>query len=76
MAHPLENDDYNNMLVTDIANQSDLFSSYVQSAVTQIDSELPTEEIWLGTLYTGEEKAHTQIKIVVTRDPQHFVDEN
>ncbi len=73
---PLDNDDYNNMLVTEIADQSDLFSTYVQSAVAQIDSEFPTEEIWLGTLDTGKEKAHTQIKIVVTRDPKQFVDEN
>ena len=76
MSHPLENPDYDEMLVTQMASQSELFSSYVRAAVSEIDADFPTEEIWLGTLSTGKDLAHTQIKIVVSRDPQQFLDEN
>jgi len=76
MSHPLVNNDYDNMLVTEIADESVTFGGNVQEAISLIDDEYPTEEIWLGTLHTGPNKAVTQIKIVVTRDPEQFIDED
>lgn len=75
MSRQLINKDYDHMLVTEIAAQSDLFRSYAQAAASLIDSEYPTEEIWLGTLSTGPSGTATQIKIVVTSDPEQFIDE-
>ena len=76
MSHPLTNDDYNEMLLTSIANESELFKSYVQSAIEDIDRAYLTEEIWLGTLNSKTSAFPLQVKLVVTCDEQLFVDEN
>ncbi len=76
MPHPLTNPDYDEMLVTSMANESELFKSYLQSAIKDIDKAFPTEEIWLGTLNTKTSAFPLQVKLVVTCEEQHFIDEN
>ena len=44
--------------------------------VVDTDNEYKTNQLWLGTLALGEEKTHTQIKLVVTQEPSQTIDED
>ncbi len=77
MKHDLKNPDYDfEFLVEQIAKESPTFKSYIQSALLDTDSEFPTNEIWLGTLKSGKDNSKTQIKLTVTQEHKHFIDEN
>lgn len=78
MAHNLRNPEYDdqNFLIEQIAKESPLFSSYLQEALKDVDSEYPTSQIWLGTLQLGKNKIPTQINLTITQEAEHFIDEN
>ena len=77
MTHDLSNSEYgeDDFLVKQIAQESPLFNSYLQAALNDVDAEFPTEEIWLGTLQLGRGKIPTQIKLTISQDFKHFIDE-
>lgn len=78
MAHNLKNSDYDdhNFLVEQIAKESPIFNSYIQGMLKDVDSKFPTNEVWLGTLQLGKEKVPTQIKLMISQESKHFIDEN
>ncbi len=78
MSHSLKNKEYDdqNFLVKQIAKESQLFNSYIQETLKDVDTDCPTNEIWLGTLALGKNKIPTQIKLTITQENKHFIDEN
>jgi len=71
-----ENPEYDEQVMQQIAKESKTFKAILESMVKDTDNQYPTNEIWLGTLALGKDKSHTQIKLVVTQESQHFIDEN
>lgn len=77
MAHNLKNTEYDDdFLIKQIAKESPLFNSYIQQALTETDSECPTNQLWLGTLQLGKNKVATQVNLTITQEAKHFIDEN
>jgi len=72
----LINPDYDEQVMQQIANESETFRTLLTGLVKDTDKEYPTNEAWLGTLALGENKTHTQIKLVVTQEPSNTIDEN
>ena len=72
----LDNPEYDEQVMQKIANESPTFKALLEGLVKDTDSEYPTNEAWLGTLALGKDKTHTQIKLVVTQEPNKTIDEN
>tara|TARA_R110002050_G_scaffold79646_6_gene170237 strand:+ start:370 stop:603 length:234 start_codon:yes stop_codon:yes gene_type:complete len=72
----LNNPEYDEQVMQQIASESETFRHLLEGMVKDTDSELPTNEAWLGTLSLGKKKAHTQIKLVVTQETKNLIDEN
>lgn len=72
----LTNPEYDEQVMQQIASESDTFRVLLEGLVQDTDSELPTNEVWLGTLALGNEKKHTQVKLVVTQETKNLIDEN
>jgi hypothetical protein len=74
----LSNPEYGDevMLMQQIAKESDTFRVLLEGLVKDTDSEHPTNQAWLGTLALGKNKAHTQVKLVVTQDISSTIDED
>lgn len=71
-----DNPEYDEQVMQQIASESPTFCAMLAGLVNDTDNEYPTNEAWLGTLATGKNKTHTQIKLVVTQDPTKTIDEN
>ena len=69
-----ENPEYDEQTMQIIANESPTFTALLTGLVADTDNEYPTNEAWLGTLI--KDKTHTQIKLVVTQDPNKKIDED
>lgn len=61
-------------IMENIAKESETFRKIVNDLVNDTSPLHPTNEIWLGTLNVHGQ--HTQVKVVVTQEPQHIIDEN
>ncbi len=72
----LTNPEYDEQVMQQIANESETFRILLEGMVQDTDSELPTNDAWLGTLALGNEKTHTQVKLVVTQETKNLIDEN
>ena len=72
----LENPDYDEQVMQQIARESVTFRNLLEGLVKDTDSKYPTNEVWLGTLALGDNKTHTQIKLTVSQEAKHFIDEN
>jgi hypothetical protein len=74
----LSNPEYDDevMIMLQIAKESETFRVLLEGMVRDTDSELPTNQAWLGTLALGNDKTHTQVKLVVTQDINNTIDEN
>ena len=72
----LNNPEYDEQLMQQIANESPTFKALLEGMIIDTDSEYPTNQAWLGTLALGKDKTHTQVKLVVTQDINNTIDEN
>lgn len=72
----LDNPDYDEQVMQQIASESETFRYLLHGLIKDTDKTYPTNEMWLGTLALGKEKTHTQVKLVVTQDPDKTIDEN
>lgn len=72
----LTNPEYDEQVMQQIASESETFRILLEDMIQDTDSELPTNEAWLGTLALGNEKTHTQVKLVVTQETKNLIDEN
>lgn len=72
----LDNPDYDEQVMQQIASESETFRYLLTGLVKDTDKKYPTSEMWLGTLALGKEKTHTQVKLVVTQEPDKKIDEN
>lgn len=72
----LKNEEYDEQLMQQIAAESSTFNTMLVGLVVDTDNEYKTNQLWLGTLALGEEKTHTQIKLVVTQEPSQTIDED
>ncbi len=71
----LSNPDYDmEFIMQKIADESPTFRQIIERMVEDTDAEYPTNEAWLGTLGSG--KNATQIKLTVSQEPKHFIDED
>jgi hypothetical protein len=73
---PFENPEYDEQVMQQIAKESETFRVLLAGLVKDTDKDYPTNQVWLGTLALGENKTHTQIKLVVTQEPSKTIDEN
>jgi len=70
----LNNPEYDEQIMQEIGEESAIFCNNLISLVKEIDNELPTVEMWLGTLNINGK--HTQVKLVVTQETEKMIDEN
>jgi hypothetical protein len=71
-----ENPEYDEQVMQQIASESETFRTLLAGLVKDTDKDYPTNQAWLGTLAIGENKTHTQVKLVVTQEPSRTIDEN
>jgi hypothetical protein len=71
-----ENPEYDEQVMQQIASESETFRALLAGLVKDTDKDYPTNQVWLGTLALGENKTHTQVKLVVTQEPSKTIDEN
>ena len=57
-----------------MAKQSDLFNAVLSGLVFDTDSDYPTNQAWLGTI--NKNGKATQVKLVVTQEPEQLIDED
>jgi len=57
-----------------MAEQSDLFNAVLSGLVSDTDSDYPTNQAWLGTININGKA--TQVKLVVTQEPEQLIDED
>ena len=70
----LSNPNYDmDFIMQKIADESPTFKKYLESLINDTDRDFPTNELWLGTL---DLDSTTQMKLTVSQEPQHFIDEN
>ena len=72
----LNNPDYVEQVMQQIAKESETFRILLEGLVKDTGSEYPTNQAWLGTLALRNDKTHTQVKLVVTQDITQTIDEN
>ena len=72
----LSNPEYDEQVMQKIANESPTFKALLEGMVIDTDSKYPTNEAWLGTLDLGKDKTLTQIKLTVSQEAKHIIDEN
>jgi len=71
----LNNSDYDELQrIQIISNRSDLFKSILIGLLQDTDNDFKSNQAWLGTLNLSGNT--TQVKLVVTQEPNAFIDEN
>jgi hypothetical protein len=66
--------DLEDMLMTDLAEQSPMFAKGVAELALDVENSKDEARWWLGSLLINGERC--QVQLIVTNITSHFVDEN